>query len=231
MFKKEDKEVQEFLIKGQEIAIKRYIEFLKEIGLYKEKYIEQYKEEAIRGFKKQNVDVDFSNHSLICEGVDLSEFADKIKDLDDHEEIFWIAIDKDNNKVIDSIRLKNPDKFDKNIEIQCTKFILNLAEKDGNFGVVSIHNHPSGAVAKSSTTDKWTFMRILILCRYLRVELLDCYVVTRFDVYSEKQEDSIREQGKKLFPVRDISDDAFDKLSKIDIRSEYLTRLYLNQRS
>ena len=228
MANKNDKEVIEFLNKNRRIVAENFVNSMKKIEGYDKDWEDDDIRIASEAYDKEN-SVNFKNHRPFIGEINLFKYINMIKDIEDHEEAIIIGIDKEKNKIIDTLIINNPDKLMNESEIIFVDFVLKNVKKVKNFGMVWMHNHPHYAVAKSSKNDIWSFMRYSILCNYLGAEFMDSFIVTKFDIYSERQEDEKRLDRDKIFPVKNISKDDFKKLSNISLRSEYLTRIYLKQ--
>ena len=85
-------------------------------------------------------------------------------------------------------------------------FMINVSKKyDKNkTGIILMHSHPTKAIAKASTPDIFAFIKMFLFARDLGIEMLDSFIVARYDIYSEVQEGDNRNENQKLLPSKTL---------------------------
>ena len=230
-YDKENEEVKKFIAEQRELEPQRIIDFFKQNGTYDESEKDFYIKTAYKNFDKYYEKEHFRNHIPKYDKVDLSEYVEELRSYDDYEErALTIAINKDNGDIIEVCRHQYADEISNRVAKEIYSFILNVAKNNHgtNIGIILMHSHPREALAKASITDIFAFIKKFFFCRDIGVELLDSFVIAKYDVYSEVQEDKERSEKERLLPPKTLCKEEVEKIKNINARAALLLRLYRN---
>ena len=230
IYSKENEEIKAFLEKERRLAPKRLILRLKEMGVpFDENDEKFYTERALKYFDDFYKKEDFRNHVPQYRDFDLMPFVNRLREFDDNiERAYTIAIDKEEGLLFEYVKHYDANEISERIAEEIYSFMINVSKKyDKNkIGIILIHNHPTKAIAKASMPDIFAFIKMFLFARDLGIEMLDSFIVAKYDIYSEVQEDANRDEDQKLLPPKTLSKEKIKQLEEIDPRSALLMRLY-----
>ena len=229
-YNKENEEVKKFLEKERKLAPERLISQIKKMWAPVDKDDEKfYTERALKYFDDFYEKEDFRNHTPRYQNFDLTPFISELRTFnDDIERAYTIAINKEDGSLFEYIKHYDANEISERMAEEIYSFMINVSKKyDKNkIGIILMHSHPTKAIAKASMPDIFAFMKMFLFARDLGIEMLDSFVVARYDIYSEAQEDANRDEGQKLLPPKILSKEKIKQLEEIDPRSALLMRLY-----
>ena len=225
---KENEELKNIYEKYKKKQAELFIEQSKKYGFYSKDSEKDLIESANNAFDKCNKFEDIKNHSLVCNGFDLSEYADYLRTLEGYEELIVISVGEKDiyNKYI----VKDPDVPKSNSERKIVDIINTELKAHENAKFIFMHNHPYSIVANHSLIDILTYMRYKILCKHLDSDLLDSYIVSGFDIFSEVQNDKNISEKNKIGTDVAITNELLEDLKNLDIRAKYLMQIYTGKK-
>lgn len=193
------------------------------IGLCDSK--DEYEEYYAQAMKNADRDFDVANCSnhlskYVCKNgkeYDLLPYLELINE-DEYENLLAIVFNECTGKFVYKIIATGSAN-----EVRDNRGMVKyLAENiDAGDSVIIIHNHPNCIIAEASGGDREAFVKHRAIVRYLGGNLVDEFVVSHYDIYSQKQAEDAG--AETLLGYTSYSAEELETIRKMNSKLFYLT--------